>query len=147
MSTYLQSVKAMERRIKKLKKKLKKQRVNPTSSSLFVALFIIGLILALAGAILAVLLIATPFVAAWWVWKQYHSKKRAQQSHLNSTFYQLLQDNQGRVTVIDFALKSNLTGLQAKQYLDQRAQEFMADFEVTEAGEIVYYFASLGQTD
>ena len=137
----------MEKRIKKLKKKLKKQRVNLTSSSLLVALFIIGLILALAGAIFAVLLIATPFVAAWWIRKQYHSRKREQQSHLNSTFYQLLQDNQGRVTVLDFALKSNLTGLQAKHYLDQQAQEFMADFEVTEQGEIVYCFASRRRND
>ena len=137
----------MEKRIKKIKKKFKKRRVNPTSSSLLVALFIIGLILALAGAIFAVLLIATPFVAAWWVWKQHHSKKREQQSHLNSTFYQLLQDNRGRVTVLDFALKSNLTGLQAKQYLDQQAQEFMADFEVTEQGELVYCFASRRRND
>ena len=128
----------MEKRIKKIKKKFKKRRINQTSSSLLVALFIIGLILALAGAILAVLVIATPFVAAWWIWKQYHSRKQAQQSHLNSTFYQLLQNNRGRVTVLEFVLKSNLTGLQAKQYLDQRAQEFMADFEVTETGEIVY---------
>lgn len=137
----------MEKRLKKLQKKLKKRWFSRKTSSLLLALFVISLILAIAGAIFVVVLIATPFVAAWWVWKQYHSRKQAQQRHLSATFHQLLQDNQGRVTVLDFASKSNLTSLQAKQYLDQQAQEYIADFEVTEEGEIVYYFASLGRND
>jgi hypothetical protein len=136
----------MKKRIKKIKKKLKKLlkklRVRPTSS-LLIALFVISLIVALVGAVLAVTAIATPLVVVWWLWRQVFVKKQEQQSHLNSVFYQLLQDNCGRVTLLDFALKTNLTGSEAKQYLDQRAQEFMADFEVTQKGEIVYCFADL----
>jgi hypothetical protein len=139
----------MKKRIKKIKKKskklLKKLRVRSTSS-LFISLFLIGLMVALVGSVLAVSVIATPFILVWWVWRQVFLRKREQQSNLNSAFYQLLQDNCGQVTLLDFALKTNLTGLEAKQYLDQRAQEFMADFEVTQKGEIVYCFADLGQS-
>lgn len=133
----------MEKKIKKIGKKLKKIKINPKAGGLLATLFILGLILALVGAVLVVALVAAPVVGIGWLWQHYHQKRRNQESHLNTTFYQLLQENFGRLGVLEFALKSNLTGLEAKQYLDQRAREFSANFEVTEDGEVLYCFPSL----
>ena len=133
----------MEKKIKKIGKKIRKIKINPKAGSLLITLFILGFILALVGAVLVVALITAPVVGIWWLWQHYHQERRNQESYLNSTFYQLLQKNFGRLSVLEFALKTNLTGLEAKQYLDQRAREFAANFEVTEDGEILYCFPIL----
>lgn len=133
----------MEKKLKKIGKKIKKIKINSKVSGLLATLFILGLVLALAGAVLVVALIAVPVVGVWWLWQHYHQQRRSQESYLNSTFYQLLQENFGRVSVLEFALKTNLKGSDAKQYLDQRAREFAANFEVTEDGEVLYCFPIL----
>lgn len=137
------TLKNMEKKLKKLGKKIKKIKVTPKAGGLLAALFILGLVLALAGAVLVVALIAAPIVGIWWLWQHYHQQRRSQESYLNSTFYQLLQENFGRVSVLEFALKTNLKGSEARQYLDQRAREFAANFDVTEEGEVLYCFPIL----
>jgi hypothetical protein len=39
--------------------------------------------------------------------------------HLQSQFYQMLQANHGRITLLSFAMQSQLPATEAKQYLDQ----------------------------
>lgn len=41
---------------------------------------------------------------------------------------------------MQFAMAANLTGDAAKRYLDERAKEFEANFEVDEQGGIFYRF-------
>ncbi|MDZ7960384.1 MAG: hypothetical protein RMY34_21295 [Aulosira sp. DedQUE10] len=59
---------------------------------------------------------------------------------LQSIFYQMLQDNKGRMTLVGFAIKSELPAIAARQYLDEKAKEFNANFKVSEDGAISYHF-------
>jgi hypothetical protein len=52
----------------------------------------------------------------------------------------MLQDNHGRVTVLGFAMQSQLPAAHARQYLDEKAQEFNANFKVNEEGAVSYHF-------
>ncbi|MBE8987188.1 hypothetical protein [Nostoc sp. LEGE 12450] len=59
---------------------------------------------------------------------------------LQSIFYGMLQENHGRVTVLGFAMKSQLPAAHARQYLDEKAKEFNANFKVNEEGAVSYHF-------
>jgi hypothetical protein len=74
-----------------------------------------------------------------WGWKRYQQQKK-KQAHLNTIFYRLIQDTRGRITALDFAIKANLSGEEARQYLEERAVEFSAQFEVSEKGGVMYCF-------
>jgi hypothetical protein len=60
--------------------------------------------------------------------------------HLRSQFYQILQTNNGRITLLGFAMQSQLPAAEAKEYLDQKAKEFNANFQVNEEGGVSYHF-------
>ncbi|MBN3921805.1 hypothetical protein [Nostoc sp. NMS4] len=59
---------------------------------------------------------------------------------LQSIFYGMLQENHGRVTVLGFAMQSQLPAAHARQYLDEKAKEFNANFKVNEEGAVSYHF-------
>ncbi|MEH2064433.1 MAG: hypothetical protein V7K50_19595 [Nostoc sp.] len=59
---------------------------------------------------------------------------------LQSIFYEMLQENQGRLTVLGFAMQSQLPAAHARQYLDEKAKEFNANFQVNEEGAVSYHF-------
>ncbi|MBO3461731.1 hypothetical protein G7B40_030805 [Aetokthonos hydrillicola Thurmond2011] len=59
---------------------------------------------------------------------------------LQSLFYRLIQENHGRVTVLNFAMQSQLAPAMAKQFLDEQAKLFNANFKVNEEGGVSYYF-------
>jgi H+/gluconate symporter-like permease len=59
---------------------------------------------------------------------------------LQSVFYRLVQENRGRVTVLNFAMQSQLPAARAKQYLDEQAKLFNANFKVNEDGGVSYHF-------
>lgn len=59
---------------------------------------------------------------------------------LQSIFYEMLQENQGRLTVLGFAMQSQLPPAHARQYLDEKAKEFNANFKVNEEGAVSYHF-------
>lgn len=61
---------------------------------------------------------------------------------INPTFHQLIQENQGRITVIDLALKANLSAPKAKQYLENKAAEFGARVLEPEDGISAYFFVT-----
>jgi hypothetical protein len=67
---------------------------------------------------------------------------RAERQALRDRFFQLLQVNQGRLSLLDFSTATRLEPAIARRYLDGWAKEFSATFEVSEAGEIYYVFAS-----
>jgi hypothetical protein len=75
-----------------------------------------------------------------WAYKLYQQQQKNKLAHLDSVFYRLIQENQGRVTALDLAMNAKLPGSKVQEYLDERAKEFTADFEVTEQGGILYYF-------
>jgi hypothetical protein len=75
-----------------------------------------------------------------WAYKLYQQQYKNKLAHLDSVFYRLIKENQGRVTALDLAMNAQLPGEKVQEYLDERAKEFAADFEVTEQGGILYYF-------
>ncbi|AFZ14856.1 hypothetical protein Cri9333_4051 [Crinalium epipsammum PCC 9333] len=105
-----------------------------------VVLFFISLIFAILRALLPLLIVVGAAGGLWWFWNRNQMQKRQQQRFLNSVFNQILTENQGRVTVFDFAMKTDLKPLHARQFLDEWAKECSAHFDVTEEGNIVYYF-------
>ncbi len=79
----------------------------------------------------------------YWLWRQQQKRKRRQQRHqarLNTKFYQLLRRQQGRISVLDFAMHTRLDGTAAQAYLNNQAQAFSACFETTLRGDIIYVF-------
>jgi len=59
---------------------------------------------------------------------------------IQEQFYQVLQANQGRISIMQLAMAAKLPGREAKAFLDERAKEFNANFEVTPEGDIYYKF-------
>lgn len=76
-----------------------------------------------------------------WIFRGVAQQAKKQASdRLQSIFYRLLQQSNGRVTAMQFAMEAQLPGKEAKQYLDEKAKEFDATFDVTENGDITYRF-------
>lgn len=101
------------------------------------------------GAIAALIFFGLPPTAAggWLVWslhKENQQAKLAQEKavndHLQAVFYQLIEAGNGQITVMRFAKETQLSGEEAKTYLDQKATEFDASFDVTPEGGISYHF-------
>lgn len=99
--------------------------------------------------LLAILLGLPPIVVGGWWLREAVQKDQplvlpeypvAQQDALLSTFYRLLRQGDGRITVLLFAMESQLNQAIAKEYLDQKAKEFNAEFEISDGGSIVYRF-------
>ncbi len=61
---------------------------------------------------------------------------------IRARFFQLLQVNQGRLSILDFAAATRLEPSIARRHLDSWAKEFAATFEVNEGGDIYYVFAT-----
>lgn len=91
--------------------------------------------------------IPTMMLGGWMslgLYRQSKNEKKALQQELSdrlqSNFYQMLQENHGRVTVLGLAMNCQLPAAQAQEYLDMKAKEFNADFQVTEKGAVSYHF-------
>ncbi|AFY99536.1 hypothetical protein Cal6303_0459 [Calothrix sp. PCC 6303] len=78
------------------------------------------------------------------LYSQSRQEKKALQKQtsdrLQSLFYQMVLENHGRVTLLGFAMQSELPANTAKEFLDERAKDFNANFKVSEDGIVSYYF-------
>lgn len=77
---------------------------------------------------------------SWRLWNYYQQRQQNQLANLDEVFYRLIRENQGRITPLDLAMHSKISGTTVQQYLDQKAVEFSAQFDVTDQGGIIYYF-------
>jgi len=109
-------------------------------------ILVVALVVSLVRTLLPILQILLPILAGWWWWQRYRKIQTTQQTTLNTVFYQLLRQHQGRMTVLDFAMTAHLPATTARQFLDARAREFSARFEVTEVGDVIYLFPTLAGT-
>lgn len=82
------------------------------------------------------LLLLAGGIAGWYRWQRHRDFQR----RLYSCFYDCLPSYQGRISALDFAMAAHITGAQAREFLDARAQDFFADFEPTNHGDILYTF-------
>jgi hypothetical protein len=92
---------------------------------------------------LAPLLFGLPVLLGWWVWRQQQRLEQQQQETLKTAFYELLQEQTGRLMLLDLAMRAKVPASDAQAYLDARATEFAAQFEVSDAGDICYVFPTL----
>ncbi len=60
--------------------------------------------------------------------------------HLQSMFYRMIAENDGRITVLGFAMQSQLPAVTAREFLDNQAKQFNANFKVSEDGAVSYHF-------
>jgi serine/threonine-protein kinase len=97
----------------------------------------------------ALFLFGVPFtgLGTWFVWdlsrqnkQQKENVEEKENERLRQIFYDLITQGAGKITIISFAQKANISGEEAKTYLDEKAQEFGADFEVSNTGSIIYKF-------
>lgn len=72
------------------------------------------------------------------VWQQYQWLQWSRE--VNPFFNQLIKDNQGCLTALDLAMKAQISGAAAEQYLNRKAEEFGAKRQVYEDKGTVYYF-------
>jgi hypothetical protein len=84
--------------------------------------------------------IAPMALGGWLLWDGKRRQQRFQSGHLDDLFYMLLRQNAGTITTLGFAMQSDLNGAEAKTFLDDRAREFNANYEVTAQGDVVYVF-------
>lgn len=106
-------------------------------------LCVVGLVLMLVHRLLPLLQVLVPVLLGSWIWQRYHQKQQRWQKRLDKTFYKLLQVHQGRMMLLDFAMSAKISAIAARHYLNARASEFAARFEVTEQGDVLYVFSSL----
>ncbi|MFO8040278.1 MAG: hypothetical protein R6U67_12610 [Sodalinema sp.] len=72
--------------------------------------------------------------------KSIQAEASTEAERLQKVFYEVVQTNQGSVTVMQFAIASGLSGDAAKTYLDEQAEQFEATFQVSDTGTIYYQF-------
>ena len=94
------------------------------------------------GAVAALLFFGLPSVAlgGWFAWDVVQKGREEKRDRLQDTFYQLVEANSGKITVLRFAKETDLSGAEAKHYLEEKAKEFNANYEVSEQGDISYRF-------
>lgn len=83
--------------------------------------------------------------------KEREELEAKESDRLQSIFYLLLKKHHGELNPLLFAMETKLSPGNAKQYLDQKAKEFEANFDVDSHGDITYKFnvgrKSLGQNE
>jgi hypothetical protein len=85
-----------------------------------------------------VLLVILLLLMVFNLWQQYRWEKWCNQ--VNPLFYELIRENQGKITPMDLAIKGNFSGQVAKRYLDGKAKEFGASILNSENEDQSYYF-------
>ncbi|MEO1620212.1 MAG: hypothetical protein AAFU53_04165 [Cyanobacteria bacterium J06632_3] len=79
----------------------------------------------------------------YWLWHQRHQQQQQEaryEARLNSQFYELLHQRQGRVSALELAMHTRISGTKARQYLHRQAQSFGGFFERTVHGDVIYIF-------
>jgi hypothetical protein len=91
-------------------------------------------------AILCLFGIPPTALGSWLVLGGRRKSKQEEHDRLQFTFFKLLKQGNGRITALGFAMETGLTGAMAKAYLDERAEEFTANFDVDDEGNMSYRF-------
>ena len=91
---------------------------------------------------IACLMFGVPLAAwgGWIVLGLRQDKQQQERDRLNAAFSKLLTQSDGRITTLAFSMETGLPGNMAKVYLDERAKEFDANFDVDDEGNVNYRF-------
>jgi predicted HTH domain antitoxin len=97
------------------------------------------------GALAAIVILGLPSTAfgTWIIWNlQRQHQKELQQLYLKKEqmFLQLLEQEQGRITITKFALYAQIPIEESKQFLEEKAKQLNANYETSEKAGIIYIF-------
>lgn len=115
--------------------------LTKNSQSHLIALIPILIVIGVVSLVWREILLGGLAIYGWRVWSQQQQNKLAHQAYLKELFYELIQENRGCVTHLDWAIKANLTSDKAREYLKARAEEFSAELDLNEQGALVYRFS------
>ncbi len=92
----------------------------------------------------ALLIFGLPCTGVGW-WMLWSLNKRVRKEKfdpdwLRQNFYQTINENQGKITLLRFAQTSQLSGKDAQKYLEARVKEFNGEVERSPEGETIYRF-------
>lgn len=92
--------------------------------------------------ITAGLLLGIPITASalWMIRDLERSRKLAESERLQALFYKALKANNGRINPLQFAMIGQISVDEARDCLDAWAAPLNADFQVDEAGVVMYCF-------
>lgn len=95
-----------------------------------------------ADTIIGGLVFGLPAIAygGWLVWSMRKQHQKLLSDRLQSTFYRLVEENSGTISVLSFAKQAEISGEEARQYLDAKAKEFNATFDINPQGGVYYHF-------
>ncbi len=86
-------------------------------------------------------------IASWLFWSVAQQSKqeqlqaqRDQAEQLQQTFFRMIVDGDGAITPLEFSMATQLSGREAKAFLDGRAKDYDGAFDVTNEGNIIYRF-------
>lgn len=74
---------------------------------------------------------------SYWLWTEFQQdqdQRKKRQARVDAKFYKLLRQQQGRISVLDFAMHAQLTGPAAQAYLNRQAQTFSAYIDTGSTG-------------
>ncbi|NJK60963.1 MAG: hypothetical protein HC918_12960 [Oscillatoriales cyanobacterium SM2_1_8] len=101
------------------------------------------------GVVWACLVLGVPpaIGGGWMFWGMVRGDKKREEENridpelqLRETFFRLVRENHGRVTVLRFAMEAQLSAQEAKEYLDKQARILDAQFESRDDGTMFYIF-------
>jgi hypothetical protein len=72
--------------------------------------------------------------------RKQEERRQRSRDRLRNLFLQLLQDNEGQVSVVQFAVAAGLDGMAARAYLDEQARSLNAGYNISQEGKLTYYF-------
>lgn len=84
------------------------------------------------------LLIGLLVIMSFNLWQKYRWEKWCDQ--VNPLFYELIEENQGKISSVDLAIRGNFPGDEAKRYLEKKAKEFGVNLVDSETDSPYYYF-------
>ncbi|PLZ92446.1 hypothetical protein [Fischerella thermalis] len=95
-----------------------------------------------ADTIIGGLVFGLPAIAygGWLVWSMRKQHQKLLSDRLQSTFYHLVEENSGTISLLSFAKQAEISGEEARQYLDAKAKEFNATFDINSQGGVYYHF-------
>ena len=80
---------------------------------------------------------------SWLIWSLSQQRQQEKENYLRSKFFHLIEQGNGSINTLNFAMEATISGEEAQQHLEAYSKEFNADFEVTEDGNLIYKFAFL----
>jgi hypothetical protein len=95
---------------------------------------------AMGGIILGVPALDAGTWIVWGLRKKQDDLAQERYRQLETRFLEMVQANRGSITPINFAIATQLSLEESKQYLDKKATQLNANFDVNEDGGISYKF-------